>query len=56
MLPSISQVHYMPHTEQIRKATEEEKSNLSAAAHLRKDAICDVMRPGRNEAISLSMV
>ena len=33
----------MSHTEQIRKATEEEKkSNLSAAAsHLRKDAVPD---------------
>ncbi len=39
MLPPISQAH----TEQIRKATEEEKkSNLSAAAtNLRKDAVPD---------------
>ena len=43
MLPPISRAHYMSHTEQIRKATEEEKkSNLSAAAaHLRKDAVPD---------------
>ena len=39
----LSQTHYMSHTEQIRKATKEEKkSNLSAAAaHLRKDAVPD---------------
>ena len=43
---------------------EEKKSNLfAAAAHLRKDVVpdeilnvTDMMRPGRNETIGLSMV